>query len=81
MPLGQHQLDTVNVQPRTFHDFYAEVERPLQADIEPGNVMATLNVPLIVVARYGRRAIVSEMPAGPFSAARAKTKRHRRRWP
>jgi hypothetical protein len=67
------------LQPRTHYNFWIDLGRPDGADVEPGTLSPTLKAPQLIIARWGRRLTITQMPAGLYSADRAKTKTHRRR--
>jgi hypothetical protein len=77
--LDRPPIDTVTLQPGMHYGFWIELGRPDVADVEPGDTTPILKTPQLIAARSGRRLTVTEMPAGPYDPARAKTKTHRRR--
>lgn len=68
------RLAKVTLQPGTSHEFTFDASRPEQAEIESGEVVPTLAMPLFLVARYGKRATISQMPPGPYDSDRAQTR-------
>ena len=71
--LPESRIETVTLSPFTDHGFSVAAD----ADSDSGGI--TLRTPVLIVARYGRRMTITEMPVGRYSSDRARTATHRAR--
>ena len=69
-PGSRYYIGKVTLDPVSSYPFTCSLPRPGAAESTPNGVV--LPVPLLVVARYGRRLKVIEHPVGPFNSGTVK---------